>query len=193
MHAGDLDRPPVGDHLLPQGLGEPADGELRGVVGGLARHPHQPEEAGDVHDVSVTGLDEMRQERLRAMHDAPEVDVHHPLEVVVVDLLVAAEQRHARVVDHDVHPTEPAADRVGVVVHGPAVADVHTLHQDPPAGAGPHQPGGLGQSGLVRVTQGEDRTPGGGVHGKRPADAGARSGDRDDLVVERPHEAFRAT
>ena len=100
-------RPGAGqDHLLAQRLGEAADPELRGVVGGLARHADQPEQARDVHDVAVAGLDQVGQELLGAVHDAPEVDVHDPLEVLVADLLEVAVQGDAGVVDDHVDPAE---------------------------------------------------------------------------------------
>ena len=150
----------------------------------------QAEEAGDVHDVAVTGLDQVRQELLGALHDAPEVDVHDPLEVVVGHLLEVAVQRDAGVVDDHVDPAELAADRGGVLVHRLAVADVDLVRAHLPlqqGGARLHLPRGLDQTDLVPVAQRQDRALPGRLEGELAADAGAGSGDHDHLAVESLH------
>ena len=45
---------------------------------------------------------QIRQECVRAMHDAPEIDVDQPVHLRLVDLAKLAEQRHAGIIDHDV-------------------------------------------------------------------------------------------
>jgi hypothetical protein len=79
-----------------QRLGEAADGELRGVVGSLLRHRDEPEDAGEVGQLAVPAADQVRQERLRPVDDAPEVDLHEPAHVVVLELAHQPVQRDAR-------------------------------------------------------------------------------------------------
>ena len=98
VHRRHLDRM-LGDfHLLPQCLGEPAHRELRRVVGGVPGHRKQPEHAGDVDDVAITGFDEVGEEHLGAVDDAPEVDVHHLFDVLELADLDVTGERDARVV-----------------------------------------------------------------------------------------------
>ena len=44
----------------------------------------------------------LRQERARRVHHAPEIDVHQPVHLRLVDLVELAEQRDAGIVDDDV-------------------------------------------------------------------------------------------
>jgi hypothetical protein len=193
VDAGDGDRVAGDRELHPQRLGEAADPELRRVVRGLPRHPQQPEQARDVHDVPVAGLDEVGQELLGALHHAPEVDVHDPLEVVVADLGEVTVQGDAGVVDHRVDPAELLAHGRGVGAHRGPVPDVELVGAHPLAGAaGPQgdlldRGGGLHQTGLVPVAE---RQHGPGLRGLQrelAADPGAGPGDHHDLAVQRPH------
>jgi hypothetical protein len=67
-----------------------------------ARRRDDAEDAGEVDDVGLAPAREMRQERARAMHLAPEVDVHQPVHLRLVDFVELAEQRNAGIVDDDV-------------------------------------------------------------------------------------------
>src|SRR5690606_1320906 len=86
-------------HLLAQRLGEPAHGELGRVVRALARRGEQAEHAGGVGDAAGAGGDEVREERLHAVHHAPEVDVDHAGDVLDVAALHGADEADARVVE----------------------------------------------------------------------------------------------
>ena len=77
----------LGDqHFLAQRFGETAHREFGRVVRALAGHGDQTEQAGDIHDVPVAGRDQQRQEGFGAVDDAPEVDVHDPLDVLELGL-----------------------------------------------------------------------------------------------------------
>ncbi len=125
-----LDRMARQRHLLPQRLGESADRELGRVVGGLAGHREQPEDARHVDDVPVAGRDQVRQERLGAVDDAPEVDVHHPLDVLELADLDVAGERDAGVVVDLVDRAEVRADRVGVDAERLTLGDVEPVGLD---------------------------------------------------------------
>ena len=127
VHGGDLDGMTVRDHLLTQRLGEPANGELGRVVGGLTRDGEDAEKAGDVDDVAVAGLDEVREERLRAVDDAPEVDVHHAFDVLERGDLDVADVGDARIVVDLVDLAEVGLDLVGVEQERFALGDVEAV------------------------------------------------------------------
>src|ERR1019366_193860 len=84
--------------LFTEGFGEAADGELGRVVRRLPRDADEPEEARGVDDVALARGSQVRQERLGAVHDAPEVDADDPLEIGVLDALDRGAVSHAGVV-----------------------------------------------------------------------------------------------
>ena len=47
---------------------------------------------------------QMRQERARGVHHAPEIDLHQPVHLRLLDLVELAEQGDAGIVDDDVEP-----------------------------------------------------------------------------------------
>ena len=143
-----------------------------------------PKSDGQVHDVAVAGGDQVRQELLGAVHDAPEVDADDPVDVVVVEVLEVAGQRDAGVVDDHVDPAELLGDGRGVRRHRGAVGDVEAVAAHLARAGGLDQVDGLGEPGLVDVGEREQRAAAGDVEGQRAADAGAGAGDHDDLVVE---------
>src|SRR5918997_1221426 len=69
-------------------------------------------------------------ERLGAVHDAPEVDVHQPLEVVVGHRVDRGQERDAGVVEHQVDPAVVVDDPVGPRVHRGPVGHVDALRRD---------------------------------------------------------------
>ena len=73
----------------------------------------------------------MREERLGAVHDAPEVDANQPLEVFVANLLHGAAERDSGVVEDEVDLAMVAHDLVCPGVDGVAVGDVHALRSHP--------------------------------------------------------------
>jgi len=122
-----LDRVAGQCHLLPQRLGEPAHRELRRVVGGLTGHREDPEDAGDVDDVAVARLDEVRQKHLGAVDDAPVVDVHHLLDVLELADLDIAGERDASIVVELVDLAEVLLDRVGIQLERLALGDIEPV------------------------------------------------------------------
>ena len=55
-----------------------------------------------VDDVAAAGGDEVGEERAHTVDDAPEVDAHQPVQIVVVHILDPGAQADASVVDHDI-------------------------------------------------------------------------------------------
>ncbi len=186
VHAGDLDRPVAEHHLLTQRLGEPAHGELRGVVGALRRHREQSEDARDVDDVTVAGLDEMRQERLGAVDDAPEVDVHDPVEVLERHLLDGAGEGDAGVVEDEIDRAEVGDDLIGVRQDQLALRDIEVIGLDLGTGL-LDQRLRLGETVRVHITDREPCSAAGELDGQRAADAGSGAGHDGDLVGEVGH------
>jgi hypothetical protein len=134
MHAGRADRRAVEFELHPQRFGEAAHRELRRVVRALRRHRDEPEQARRVDDVSVARRAQMRQERLRAMHDAPEIDADDPFEIVDARGFRARGQRYARVVEDQIdlavlgpHERRPCEHRVAVRDVEPPRAGAHAV------------------------------------------------------------------
>jgi hypothetical protein len=97
MHRGHAD--PVVGQLGVQHLAEPAQRELAGAVGRLPGRRDQSEQAGHVDQVRARRGLQRRQQRVGQQERRPEVDVHDLLELVHRDLVEAAAQRHAGVVD----------------------------------------------------------------------------------------------
>ncbi len=115
--------------LHAQRVGEAADGELGCVVGRLGGDADEPEHARDVDDVALTRRLEVGEERLGAVDDAPEVDAHQPLEVLVGHGFDGGAERHAGVVDDQVDPAVIGDDLVGPGVHRWPVGHVELLRR----------------------------------------------------------------
>src|SRR5581483_2989766 len=77
---GDLDGVAGERHVGAHRLGEAAHGELRGAVRGHAGLCEIAIEATDIDQVAVTGRDQVGQEGLGAVDDAPQVDAQQALE-----------------------------------------------------------------------------------------------------------------
>ena len=107
----DLDRGPGRRELEGEALREAAHGELRGAVGAQARLGHDPVEARDVHDVPVAEAIRCGA-LLRAVDDAPQVDVEHPPVLLVPELLHRSGVGHPGVVVELVDHVEPGDDVV---------------------------------------------------------------------------------
>ena len=128
------------------------------------------------------------QERLGAVHDAPEVDVHEPLEVGIGHGLDRRSQGHPGVVEHQVDRAVLGDDLVGPRVHGVAIGDVDArarhLHARPLA-----EGDGLGQADVVDIAQREVRAPARQLLSERASDAGTGAGDGGHPPVEGLHDA----
>jgi hypothetical protein len=86
-------------------------------VGILVGHCDQPEQAGYVDDVAVPGRDHVGQKGFGAVDDAPEVDIHDPLDVLELRLLEVAVVGNAGIVVDLVDFAEVGHNRVGVGTH----------------------------------------------------------------------------
>ena len=113
-----------GRELDLQRLGKTPDGELGGVVGRLQRHGHEPEQARDIDDVPFISLDQVRQKRLGAVNNAPEVDIHDPFEVFAGELLHTLDQRHPGIVYDEMNGTMLAKHGLREGIDCRAVCDV---------------------------------------------------------------------
>src|SRR4029078_10126425 len=124
--------------------------------------------------------------------------------VGVLEVLDVAHQRDPGVVADDVDPAERIGDRGGVRREGAAVGDVERVATHLPRAGSAHQVDGLRQPALVHVGDRDagttatdvDRVCAGAraggttaadVDGQGAADPGRRTGDHDDLVVQRLH------
>ena len=68
---------------------------------------------------------EERQERAAAMHNAPEVDVHEPVEVLEGGVHGVTDQRHASIVDDQVHVVRVFGNGGAPGLNGRGISDVH--------------------------------------------------------------------
>jgi hypothetical protein len=184
MHHGHLHRGLGDEHLRAEGLGEPADPELRGRVGAEFRLGEDAVEAGDVDDVPVAGGDQVREECLGAVDDAHQVDGQDPVEDLPLGVGDGAAAGDARVVVDLVHHAEVRGHLLGVVADGLPVADVQVRGVAVGGARVLEQFRGLGEAGVVDVADGEPGAAPGQAEGQLPADAGSRSGDDGDLAGE---------
>ena len=166
--------------LMAQGFGEAAHGEFGGVVGALGGHGDQAEQTGDVDDAPFVLLEQGGQEGLGAIHHAPEVDGHDPLEVLIGHLVNGLRHCHTGVVDDDVGGAELLLDRFGVGVEILTARHVQLLH----VRAGGERGGGLGQAHFVHIRDGKLAALLVQLLRQRSANARTRTGDDCDLVLE---------
>ncbi len=104
----------------------------------------------DVDDMTFTGLLQVGQESLGAVDHAPEVDVHQPLEVVVVHVFYGSAQCHTGVVEDHVGVAEMVDHIVGEIIERLAVGHVENLgHQT--IFAEIQAVGGFFQAGFINV------------------------------------------
>jgi len=75
----------------------------------------------------LAGGDDVRQEGLGAVDDAPEVDVHHPVDVFELHVFDLAVVRDTGVVEDGVDLGEVGRDGIGVGEHRLALGDVQQL------------------------------------------------------------------
>ncbi len=137
--------------------------------------------------MALTGCLQVGEERLGPVDDAPEVDVHQPLEVLVGHGLDGGAQSDAGVVDDQVHLAVVVHDFVGPGVHGDAVGDVEALGADLHSKA-LAEGDGLGQADFIDVGQGEVGAAGSEIPGKGPTDARGGAGDGGDTAIEGLHD-----
>ena len=71
---------------------------------------------------------QMRQERARPMHHAPEIDVHQPVHLRLVDLVELAHQRDAGIVDDDVEAGMGRDRGLREVLDLLGLADIDAVH-----------------------------------------------------------------
>ena len=172
--------------FLAQGFGETAHGELGGVVAAHARLGEQAEHAGRIDDMPVTAGLEVRQERLGAMHHAPEVDADDPFQVSVIHPFDGARQRHPGIVEHQVDLAVLGHATRRPRLHGLAVGHVQHLGGDSDGrqGRGADQVLGMFQALAVFVCQRQVAPFPRQRQGQCAAHAGSRAGDRRDAAVE---------
>ena len=173
-----------------QRVGEASDAELGGVVGGLRRHRDQPEDAGDVHDVPLARPDQVGQERLGPVDDAPEVDPHQPVHVLPRHGFHRRAQSDSGVVEDQVGLAVRSHDGLGPGRHLCSVRHVHDIagHQSRALRrALATQRLGLRKPRRVDVGQRQGATPSGQVDSQCTADPRRGARDCRHLAIESPH------
>ena len=131
MHAGDGNSRPL--HLVAKRLCEAADRELGGIVGRLARHGDEAEQARHIDDMAGALRPELRQEGLGPVDHAPEVDLHHPFEIVIGEFVDARDLCHAGIVYDDVGTAMRGFDVLCKGIDRIAVRDIEKIGRDPAA------------------------------------------------------------
>ena len=123
----------------------------------------------------------MGEERLGAVDDAPEVDVHQPLEVVDGLCGSGRTECHAGVVGDQVDLAVVGGDRVGPGEDRVTIGDVESgrAHRHPGPLAAEHR---LGESLLVDVAEREVAAASRQFLGQCLSDAGAGTGDCCDVA-----------
>jgi len=112
----------------------------------------------------------------------PQVDPQHPREVVVGRVLDARDAADRGIVDDHVDMAVLLLDSPRERLDRRAIANVNDVCRDLRAAC--RQLGGLPQTLLVHVTQGEFRALCSECNRQRPADTRRRSRERDDLASE---------
>lgn len=128
----------------------------------------------------------MRQEGLRAVHHAPEVDVHDAVDVLELHVLDLAVVGDSGIVEDRVDPAEMIGDGLRVLEHRFAFGDVEQLAVHLRAGR-LDEPLGLGETVGVDVADGDLGAALAELDGQFPAHARRGTGDDDDLVAEVLH------
>jgi hypothetical protein len=77
--------------------------------------------------MAVTGGDEVGQEGHRAVHDPPEVGVHHTLNVGELHAQDVTHMSYSGIVDDEVRGAEVRSDLLGIGQHGGTVGNVETV------------------------------------------------------------------
>src|SRR5262249_6631574 len=123
--ADQADADAVAAEVEAEDLGDAAEAELAGAVGGV---PGQAEEAGGGGDIdhvaAAAGLDHRRYEALEDADRADQVDVDHLLPVAVAEALDRAPGRDPGDVHYDVDAALGAVDLLGEGDDGLVVGDV---------------------------------------------------------------------
>jgi len=169
-------------HLHPQRVGERFDRMLAGGIAALRHGRPARQDAADV-DERPAALGEQRQRHLRAVDDAPEVDVEQAVLVFKRHVHEFANHHDAGIVHPGVKASEALQRRFRDPLDGLALGHVRH-HVD---GVRPAVAELSGESlQCLFVAGGEDK-PGASGRGKPrggQADAAGRAGDDDDLVAE---------
>ena len=120
---------------------------------------------------------QMRQERARAVHHAPEIDVDQPLHLRLVDLVEGAKQGDAGIVDDDVERGVGGDGRVREFLDLGGLADIDAVGRDLARACLGDLGGDRLQPGLVAVGQRQVAAARGQLQRERAADAAGGAGD----------------
>src|SRR5690606_36308911 len=109
-------------------LGEASHGELGRTVCPLPGDSTQARRTGHIDQMAITRGDQVWQKGFRAVDDAPEVDVHHPLDCLERhDFEITGEPDAGYVVEL-INSTEVCRDVVCIVAKALPVRDVKNVH-----------------------------------------------------------------
>ena len=90
MHHRQFHRAVRDSQFMPQAFRKAAHREFGRAIRGLAGRGDDAEDRGEVDDMRLALLRQMRQEGAGAVHHAPEIDVDQPFHLRLVDLVEAA-------------------------------------------------------------------------------------------------------
>ena len=121
-------------------------------------------------------LRKMRQEGARAVDHAPEIDVDQPFHLRLVDLVEAAEQGDARIVDENVEAGMGGDGSRCKILDLCGLADVDAIRGDLAPGILADLGGDLEQPGLVAIGEREIAAARGQFERQRAADAAGGAG-----------------
>jgi hypothetical protein len=119
--------------LRGEGLAEPFERPLGGVVRPDQRERHDPADGRDLQDVPGALRAQDRQGRLRDPQRAEQVGLQLGPNLVLGQLLDEAEVPVAGVVDHDVESAEPVVRSLDGGEVGGAIGDVELQREEPVA------------------------------------------------------------
>src|SRR3954447_15503072 len=161
---------------MPQAFRKAAHRKLRRAIRGLPGRGDDAEDRGEVDDMRLALLCEMRQERAGAVHHAPEIDVDQPLHLRLIDFVEGAEQGDAGIVDDDVERGVGGNGRVRKILDLRGLADIDAMRRNLARASLAGLGGDLLQAGLVAVGKRQVAAARGQLQRKRATDAAGGAG-----------------
>ena len=170
-------------HLLAQRLGEPAHRELGRVVGALAGHRQQAEQAGDVDDVPVAGAIRCGRNAFVPL-TTPQKSTSMTRSICskLISSMSPVNAMPALLITMLTTPKSATTASAYASTAAP-VGDIESVVRAPCAPMTPRLPGRLGEPDVVDVGERELGAAAGEVVGERASDAGAGAGDHGDLAA----------
>ena len=176
-------------HFVTQCFAKAQNAEFGGVIGALCRHADKPENGRYIGDMAAAARDHGRQKGLCAMHDAPKINIHDPLEIIHGHLGHRRAMRHAGIVQHKVSRAMRFFDFCRQCKHGVAIGDIQLMRLHASAGLFDLFGDRLQH---IHAQIGADDNRAFRRHGARAGrtNAAAGTGDDTDFIFEMTHETL---